>query len=134
MVWKRRHPTLAQQRRIADRYIARAPKNVRFGKRKVSLTLGQKRISYPFRYRKHVPAIGNWMHGKNPYINIDRDVKRKNRRALLVHEAVEQYLAEQRGLSYRNAHRVAERMERKFVTRQGKTWQSYQSSVLRTKR
>lgn len=133
-MWKRRHPTPAQQRRIATRYIAKAPKNVRFGKRKVSLTIGRERISYPYKFRKHVPAIGNWVHGKNPNIVIDRDVKRKNLRPLLVHEAVEQYLAEKRGLSYRNAHRVAERYERAYATAKGKAWKSYQNSVLRTKR
>jgi hypothetical protein len=131
---KRRRPTPAQQRRIAERLIAKAPKRVRFGKRTVSLTLGRKRISYPFRYRKSVPAIGNWVHGKNPTILIDSDVKRKNRKALLVHEAVEQHLAENRGLSYRHAHRVAERMEKSYVTARGKSWKSYQNSVLRTKR
>lgn len=132
--WKRAHPTKAQQRRIAIRHLSKSPKNIRFGKNRVSFTIGRRRVSYPFRYHKSVPAIGNWQHGRNPYINIDKDVKRKNRKALLVHEAMEQYLAEEKGLPYRLAHRVAEYHERGYVQSRGKTWKSYQNSVLRTRR
>jgi len=132
--WKRTHPSRAQQRRIITRYGAQKPKNVRFGKRSVSLTIGKRRVKYPYKKHRHVSTIGNWSHGKKPTIHIDRDVKRKNLKPLLVHEAVEQHLAEQRGLPYRSAHRVAERYERAYVTSRGKTWKSYQNSVLRTKR
>jgi hypothetical protein len=133
-MWKKRHPTPAQQRRIAARYATKAPKDVRITKSRVSLLIGRKRVSYPYTFRKHVSAIGNWSHSKKTFINIDSDVRRKNRKALLVHEAVEQYLAKERGLSYRNAHNVAERHERAYATAKGKSWKSYQNSVLRTPR
>lgn len=109
-------------------------KNLKVSNHKVSFTYGKERISDPYKLIPHEPHIGDWNHkiGDNT-IRIDKDVKKRNRTPLLVHEGVEQFLQKRKGLPYSLAHEAALEAERKVVKKRHQNWKTYEVSVLHTK-
>lgn len=131
--WKKSHPTVNKQKKVMKEYIAKKPSHVSFSGGKVSLRLGSDYIKSEYMFKPHVTTIGRWMHNGKNMLVIDRDVQSKNLKPLLVHEATEQFMQKQKGLTYWRAHQVATDTEKDYVHSKKKNWRRYQNSVIRTR-
>lgn len=124
----------AERKQMSISYSRKEADNVEIEKNKVSMDYGGKRLNYPFTKVEHLETIGNWKHKiDNDKIIIDRDVKKENVRPLLVHEAVEQHLVKDKGLTVDEAHKVATNVEKSYVEESGKPWKNYNISVMKTR-
>lgn len=91
--------------------------------------------------KKHDPGIGNWARKKNE-IYYDEKLKQPDIIPILVHEAVEKYVAQKYGLHTQSeAHKVAMAAEKKFIsdeccrqfrercTHSGRCWRMHQMRI-----
>ncbi len=119
--FKRRHPTEREQKRLVKGFMGEHMSGVEVTKDRVEGVYDGCHLSYPVRTVPHMRNIGNWRHKRgDDTIVIDRDVKPSCRKAVLVHEAVEQYLQKNYGLPYHKAHFLATRAERHCVESGGR--------------
>lgn len=129
--WKKKLP-IRRQIALKRKYLKKKLGKVWATDKIVCVHFDGKKLKSPYITHPHYMSIGGMSHIKNQVV-IDRDVKRKNKIPLLVHEMVEQHLRKNKGLEYRHAHAVATAKERDYVKRKNKSWQKYQASVHRTK-
>jgi hypothetical protein len=102
------------------------------GKR-VAFMFGGKHINYKIKCNPRVGNIANWGHSlKDNRVFIDRDVPKKYKPQLAVHEAVEQYVSENFGFRYPEAHDIAEHFERKYTDAHGIDWETSQKAIFKT--
>jgi cytosine/creatinine deaminase len=132
--FERRHPSEREQRRLVKGFEKEHMSCVHVAKNRISGVYDGCRISFPVKEVAHMKNIGNWRHAlADNTIVIDRDVKKSERAAVLVHEAVEQYLQKNYGLPYHRAHYLATRAERDHVESNGGNWRSHEITVFKTK-
>ena len=132
--FEKRHPTAKEQRRLVKGFEKEHMSSVVVTKKRISGVYDGCHISYPVKEVPHMKNIGNWRHsGWDNTIVIDWDVKPSERAAVLVHEAVEQYLQKNYGLPYWKAHYLATIAERHHVESHGGNWRSHEITVFKTK-
>jgi hypothetical protein len=133
--YKRKFLDSNQQRRAYREFYDKDVENVEVKKNRVKMDYLGDGLSYPFTKVEHLETIGNWKHKiDDDEIVIDKDVKKENVKPLLVHEAVEEHLVKDKGLTVDKAHEIATEAEKDYVvTKLGRPWQGYNSSVMRTK-
>lgn len=131
--WKHKHISSSKQNQLMKEYENKYPHQVKINNHSIRFKLGTDNINSQYSFQPTVKTIGYWKHTNKNQILIDKDVKKKNLKPLLVHEATEQYLQKQKGLTYWKAHQLATQIEKDYVHDKKKNWKSYQNSVLRTK-
>ena len=132
--FKRRHPTEREERRLVKGFLGEHMSSVVVTRGRIEGVYDGRHLSFPVRTVPHMRNIGNWRHSLgDDTIVIDRDVKPSCRSAVLVHEAVEQYLQKSYGLPYPKAHFLATRAERHYVESGGGSWRSHEITVFKTK-
>lgn len=74
-----------------------------------------------------VERVGD--HFKHRYV-IDRKLPRRFRKSLLLHEIIEDNLQES-GMSYKRAHKIADKIERRVFPLKRSDWKDYDDFVCR---
>jgi hypothetical protein len=98
----------------------------------ISFKFNGKFIKNEIKINPKVGTIANWGHSLHDNrVFIDKDAKYKNQ--LAIHEAIEQYVSENFGLKYQQAHDIATLFERKYATMHNINWQKSQSEIFNTK-
>jgi hypothetical protein len=78
--------------------------------------------------KKHTKYIGNWSRKSNE-VYYEPHLKKEDVVPILVHEAVEKYIAEKYRLDVdTEAHNIAELVEKDFISE--KSWRSHQQKIL----
>ena len=115
------------------RVLLKSPvKNIKFSKKKVSLTFFKHKISdnVIVRFEKHV---AEWSRKrKEVYIDkrFNKREMKKSFKALCVHEVIEKFLTERFGFNVdTEAHVVATRKEKEYLESINGNWKSHQDTV-----
>jgi hypothetical protein len=107
---------------------------VYYDSKRVAFRLGDRNINYKLKFNGRVGNIANWGHSlKDNRLFIDRDVPERYKPQLAVHEGVEQYVSENFGFRYPEAHDIAEHFERKYADEHGIDWETSQKAIFNTK-
>lgn len=94
----------------------------------VSVAFLGKRISCSIK-KRHVKDVANWGRRSN-FIYVSKYLEKESIVPVLVHECVEKYVTKAYGLhADKEAHKVANAVERKFVISQKKNWRSHQQKI-----
>jgi hypothetical protein len=97
----------------------------------ISLKFDGKNLRNKIVMKEHLDRVGAWAKGVNE-IYFDNDITNpKEEKSLFVHETVEKYVAEQYGLSEKDAHEVAEEVEKEFAEKIGINWANYSREVVK---
>jgi cytosine/creatinine deaminase len=132
--FEKRHPTEKEQRRLVKGFEREHMRDVVVTRKRIRGVYDGSHLSYPVREVEDMKNIGNWRHSpRDKTIVIDKDVKPSCRAAVLVHEAVEQYLQKTYGLPYWKAHHLATLAERHYVESHGSSWRSHEITVFKTR-
>ena len=93
--WKKRKYRLTKKYRVS--HIKISPKNI-------SLKIDGKKVKFRIK-KKFVPeGIGDWQGNE---VHVEPKLPKRTERAILVHEAVENFLMTKKKYSYEQAHRKA---------------------------
>lgn len=123
----------AKSEEVVKKYTGKKMTNVKIHRQMIEGDYDGHHIKYPYFKVKHHPTIGVWSHNRNSkHITIDADVKPERVPGLLVHEAVEQYIAKKHGPEYRYSHKIATSAEEQYVKGKGGNWRAHQISVSKT--
>jgi hypothetical protein len=108
--------------------------NVYYDRKRVAFMFGDKHINYKIKFNRKVGNIANWGHSlRDNRLFIDNDVPEKYKPQLAVHEAIEQYVSENYGFRYPEAHNIAEHFERKYADSHNIDWETSQKAIFNTK-
>jgi hypothetical protein len=102
---------------------------VRFTPHTVSFKLDGVPVQDTIRVAPRVPMVGHYfMH--RPVVLVDRKIQNpRERQSVALHEALERHLRYYVGLGPLQAHRIAEREETRWDTRQGIPLRPYERDV-----
>lgn len=120
---------------IMSNYLNKVASNVKINNNKIQLNYDGHNIVNKFKAVPYRKDIASWAHMKDKNtLYYSKQLQPKRVPGVLVHEAVEQYVSEKKGLSYNRAHEVALVAEEDYVKHNlHQHWGGYQNSVLNTK-
>jgi hypothetical protein len=104
---------------------------VRFTPHTVSMRVDGVPVHDTIRVQPRVPFVGHYLRHE-PVVLVDRKIQDpRERQAIALHEAIERHLRFHVGLGPVQAHRIAEREETRWDTRQGIPLRPYAQDVER---
>ena len=140
MVKKLTHSSAVVRKHLIRSLSSKRVSHVSFGNGVLSLNFNGRRLRNKVKI-KHDPGMGNWARKKN-FIYYDERIKHPDILPILVHEAVEKYIAQKFGLRTQSeAHEVAIAVEKKFIsdacsrkyrkrcTHSGRCWRRHEQRI-----
>ena len=114
------------KKKLIDDLSKKHPTSIRFNCHRISFNYDGRHISFSV-VKAKVKDVGRWSYTK-PVVFYDRNLKPKTVLPIVLHEAIEKYVAEKYGLKEdTDAHKVASAVEKEFIADKG--WISQQRMV-----
>ncbi len=114
------------RKKLIDDLSRKHPTSIRFTKSRISFSYDGKRISFKV-VRARVKDVGRWSYTK-PVVFYDKNLNPRSILPIVLHEAIEKYVAERYGLKEdTDAHKIASAVEKEFIA--DKDWMSQQRMV-----